>query len=120
MQYPPRINALKPFFISNIPLLVHNSKRNVLVGRTGFKSDNAKLWIIGGTQNIVRSDCFIDQLLKEDIELVALHCFGRRVVQIVVRAVVNVPIVAGFNSVEKLRTTGFVFVHPVVILLRNC
>ena len=36
---------------------------------------------------------------SHNVELVALHCLGRRVLQVVVRLVVHVPIIAGVHAV---------------------
>ena len=60
--------------------------------------------------------CFgrIDQIRVEDVKLIPLDGFRRRVIVVVMRGVVLVPLVPGVHSVEVSRFPRFVLVVPPV------
>lgn len=59
---------------------------------------------------------FVDEIRVEDVELVALDDLGRRVVMVIVRLVVLVPLVACVDPVEVLGLARPVLVMPPIHL----
>lgn len=98
-----------------LPFAIHDLKRDVLVRRSGVKTQNPKVFVVGaGLQEILRCRAFVDKIWVEDVELVSLDDFGRGVVEVVMRLVVFVPLEAGVDAVEEARFARTVFVGPQV------
>lgn len=83
-----------------VPLLVHDLEGHVLVRRACVEADDEEVSRVCGLQVVRRRDGLVDEVRVEDVELVALHALGRRVVVVVVRLIVLVPVVAGLDTVE--------------------
>merc|ERR1740139_1937662 len=98
--------ALEAPLVAEIPLAVDHLERDVLVGRTAADAQDAHvsraLWV--GLHHVRGCLGAVDQVWVEDVELVPLHHFGRRVVL--------VPLVARVHAVEVLRLARPVAVVP--------
>mmetsp|Transcript_6930 Transcript_6930/g.16520 ORF Transcript_6930/g.16520 Transcript_6930/m.16520 type:complete len:221 (-) Transcript_6930:1555-2217(-) len=97
-----------------VPLSVNDLERNVFIRRSRFKPYDAELISIGWLQNELRCLCPIDEIWVKDIKFVPLHRLWRRIIMIVMRLVVLVPVVTGLNAVEVARLSGAVLVLPCV------
>uniref|UniRef100_A0A672UIP1 Uncharacterized protein n=1 Tax=Strigops habroptila TaxID=2489341 RepID=A0A672UIP1_STRHB len=98
-----------------LPLAVDNLEGDVLVGRPGVEAQDGKvLVVLTGLQEVLGRRALVDQVGVEDVELVALHDLGRRVVKVVVGLVVLVPLEARVHPVEEAGLTGPVLVSPEV------
>ncbi len=98
-----------------LPFTVHDLKCDVLVRRAGVEAQYSKVFVVGtGLEEVLRSRALVDEIRVEDVELVALDDFGRRVVEVVMRLVVFVPLEASVDAVEEARLTRTVFVGPKV------
>lgn len=96
-----------------LPFAVDDLKSNVLIGRPGVKTQDAKVLVIGAwLKEVLRGGALVDQVWVKDIELVTLDDFGRRVVKVVVRLVVLVPLEACVYTVEEARLAWPVLVSP--------
>ena len=112
--------ALVPLLVAVLPLLVDHTEGDVLIGRACMKPQEAGgpvliclgilLQLKGGRVALV------DEVGVEDVEFVALHNLGGRVVMVVVRLVVLVPFVARVDPVEVLGLARPVLVMPPVHL----
>ena len=119
MKYASLERALEPSLVRILPLFVYDAKRDVFVRRAAGDSQDARVVVYGARvalELVSRRFAFIDQIREEDVELVPLDGFRRRVIVVVVRGVVFVPLVAGVDSVEVSRFPGFVLVVPPVEL----
>eukprot|EP00303_Exanthemachrysis_gayraliae_P014458 CAMPEP_0206023846 /NCGR_PEP_ID=MMETSP1464-20131121/37185_1 /ASSEMBLY_ACC=CAM_ASM_001124 /TAXON_ID=119497 /ORGANISM="Exanthemachrysis gayraliae, Strain RCC1523" /LENGTH=198 /DNA_ID=CAMNT_0053397843 /DNA_START=55 /DNA_END=648 /DNA_ORIENTATION=- len=113
-------SVLEAALVREFPLAVHDLESNVLVGRPGveFNYDGVRgsrgvreQLVLGGLRAV-------DQVGVEEVELVALHHLGRRVIVVVVRLVVLIPLVARVHAVEIARLARLVlFVPPRLVLL---
>lgn len=102
-----------------LPLAVDNLKGDVLVGRPGVEAQDPEVLVVGARlQKILRRGTLVDQVRVEDVEFVALHNLGRRVVEVVVRLVVLVPLESRVHAIEEARLAWPVFVGPQVHLPR--
>lgn len=98
-----------------LPFAIHDLKRDVLVRWPGVKTQNPEVFVVeAGIQEILRRGAFVDEIGVEDVELVTLDDFGRRVVEVVMGLVVFVPLEAGVHAVEEARLARTVFVGPQV------
>mmetsp|Transcript_25083 Transcript_25083/g.72409 ORF Transcript_25083/g.72409 Transcript_25083/m.72409 type:complete len:384 (+) Transcript_25083:452-1603(+) len=120
LEDAPVEHAPKALLVLQLPLPVQNLEGHVLVGRPGVEADDARLGRVGGLQGVRGRLGGVEQVGVEEVKLVALYHLGRRVVVVVVRLVVLVPLVACLDAVEKTRLTRPVFVFPVVLLLSEC
>lgn len=101
-----------------LPFAIDDPEGNVLVWWARPELDQ---YCILGTRflNNLISRCLrlVDKIWVEQVEFVALHNLGWRVVVVVVGLVVLVPFVTGMDSVEESWAAGSVFVLPHVCLL---
>lgn len=107
-----------------IPLFVHDPESNVLVGRAGNEPDQATVVLASGGKRLAplsailsldsegRSSGWIDEVGVEDVELVALHDLGWRVVVVVMGLVVLVPFIAHLDAIEVEGAARLVSVGP--------
>lgn len=103
-----------------LPLAVDDLERDVLVGGPRVEAQHPEVAVVlGGLQEVLRRGALVDQVGVEDVELVALHDLGRRVVEVVVGLVVLVPLEARVDPVEEARLAGPVLVGPQVHLPRQ-
>jgi len=103
-----------------LPLAVDDLEGDVLVRRARVETQDPKVLVVGtGLQEILRRGPLVDQVRVEDVELVALHDLGRRVVEVVMGLVVLVPLEARVHAVEEARLAGAVLVGPQVHLARE-
>ncbi|KAG2464255.1 CAAS1 protein, partial [Polypterus senegalus] len=102
------------------PLPVDYLERNVLVGRPGVETQNCKVFVIcTRLQEVLRSGALVDEVRVEDVELVALHDLGGRVVKIIMGLIVFVPFKPRVDTIKKARLAWPVFVCPQVDLPRE-
>ena len=65
-----------------------------------------------GYNNIFDNLSFIYEIRVEYIKLIPLHNLRRRIIYIIVSLIVEIPIVTHLDSIEILRSFGFVFLTP--------
>ena len=93
--------ALEAPLVPVLPLPVDDLEGDVLVRRPCVNAQHAKVWVVWARrQRVLGRRPLVDQVRVEDVEFVALHDLGRRVVHVVVRLVVLVPLEAGVDAVE--------------------
>lgn len=103
----------KPTLVRVFPFSINNFERDVLVRWASVKSQDSEIFVVGaGCKEIFRRGILVDKVWVEDIELVALHNLRRRIVHVVVRLIVLVPLEAGVHAVKVARLTRSVFVGP--------
>ena len=107
-----------------VPFLVDDAEGDVLVGRAGDESDEARVVFTSWRErltalatvfalNLVRGRfCFVHEVGVEDVELVALHNLGRGIIVVVVRLVVLVPFIAHLHAVEVAWLPRLVVASP--------
>ena len=105
--------------VSIFPFSVHYFEGNVLVWRPSRDSEDAILSIVHWQQFEGWCGGLVNQVRIEDVELVSLHNFGRRIVKVVVGLIVFVPLKPSVNSVEISRLPRSVLVTPLVTLLQS-
>ena len=90
--------------VAVLPLAVDNFECDILVwwARVDTKYDEV-LVVAAHGQRIRWRARLVDQIGVEDVELVALHNLGRRVVEVVVGLVVFVPFESSMNAIEVAR-----------------
>lgn len=93
--------SLETVPLRHLPLLVHNGECEVLVGHPCVEANCQSVSRTVRLQVKLRCLSPISQFGVEDVELVALDDLGRRVLAVVVRLVVLVPLVALLNTVEE-------------------
>lgn len=104
-------------FVRIFPFPVDNLERDVLIRRARVKSQNSKVLIIGTRcQKVFRRSIFINKIWIEDVELIALHNLGRRIVHVVVCLIVLVPLEASVHAIEVTRLTWSILVGPEIDL----
>lgn len=87
-----------------LPISVDNLKRNVLVWRASVESQNDKIHtIFARLEDILWCFALVDQVWIKDIELVALHNLRRRIVVVIMRLVVLIPLETSVNTVKEAR-----------------
>lgn len=87
-----------------VPLLVHDPEGHVFVRRARAEAQHGEVAVLHvGRQIEARGGLGVQEVGVEDVELVAHHDLGRRVLAVVVRAVVLVPVVAHLDAVEVER-----------------
>lgn len=107
----------EPVSMGVLPLAVYDLEGYVLVRRARVEPQNAEVLVVGtGLQEVLRRGSLVDQVRVEDVELVALDDLWRRVVKVVMRLVVFVPLEARVDPVEEAGLSGTVFVSPQVHL----
>lgn len=85
-----------------------------------MKRQDSKVFVVmAGVQEVLRRGSLVDQIWVEDVELVSLDDLGRRVVEVVVRLVVLVPLKTSVHTIEEAWFPGAIFVCPQVHLPRN-
>mmetsp|Transcript_43688 Transcript_43688/g.98775 ORF Transcript_43688/g.98775 Transcript_43688/m.98775 type:complete len:264 (+) Transcript_43688:483-1274(+) len=97
---------------AELPFAVHELERNVFVRRTCGESEDHKLLGVGRLADVLWGAAPIDQVRIEDRKLVALHRLRGRVIVVVMRLVVFVPLVARAHAVEVPRLSRPIFVSP--------
>uniref|UniRef100_A0A9L0RK64 Uncharacterized protein n=1 Tax=Equus caballus TaxID=9796 RepID=A0A9L0RK64_HORSE len=103
-----------------LPLAVDDLEGDVLVGRPRVEAQRGEVLVVGARlQEVLGRGALVDEVGVEDVELVALHDLGRRVVEVVVRLVVLVPLEARVHAVEEARLARPVLVRPQVRLARQ-
>lgn len=107
----------KPPLIRILPLPIHNLKCDILIRRPRMEPQNRKLPILRTRcQKILRRPVLVDQIRIENIKLVTLHDLRWRIVHVVVRLIVLVPLEARVHPVEITGFSRSVFVRPEVDL----
>ena len=96
-------NALEARFFCEIPLPPLNFEGNIFVRRSSLEFYDAEVRTLSRLQIVLRSFLFVEQFRIEDVEFVALNCFGRRVIVIVVLRIVLVPLNGNSPSIDVLR-----------------
>lgn len=100
-----------------LPLTIDYLEGYVLIRWAGMEPQSGKVFVVGaGLQEILGSGTLVDKVWVEDIELIALHNLGWRIVKIVVCLIVLVPLKACVDTVEEAGLSGAVFVSPQVSL----
>lgn len=115
-------DGLKAGFLSKIPLFSKNFEGDIFVGRACLELDDAVIWTFSGFEIVLRSFLLIVKVRIEDIKLVSLDGFGRRVIVVVVHGIILIPFdghslpvdVLWFEAAEA--SFGLAW-HPVVELL---
>ncbi|KFP75399.1 Putative uncharacterized protein encoded by CACTIN-AS1, partial [Apaloderma vittatum] len=112
--------AAEAVAVGILPLAVDDLEGDVLVGRPGVEAQDGKvLVVLAGLQEVLGGRALVDEVGVEDIELVALHDLGGRVVEVVVGLVVLVPLEARVHAVEEAGLAGPVLVSPEIGLARE-
>lgn len=114
-QLEDAVGELTPEAVSMrvLPFTVDDLKCNVLVGWPGMKTQDAKVLVVGARlKEVLRCGALVDQVRVEDVELITLDNFGWRVVKVVVRLVVLVPLEACVHTIEEARLAWPVLVSP--------
>lgn len=88
----------------------------ITVRRSCGELDHTEVLIIALMEGVAGGGALVHEVGVEDVELVALDDLRRRVVQVVVRLVVLVPLEPQLHTVEVVRFTGLVLVDPAVLL----
>src|SRR5262245_2230312 len=63
--------------------------------------------------------CLIDQIGIKYIELITLYNLWGRVILIIVCLVVFIPFISYFDSIEVLRLSWRIHIHPIIMLLKS-
>lgn len=85
-----------------------------------MKSQNAKVLVFWAWfEEILWRGALVDQVRVENVKLVTLDDLGWRVVEVVMRLVVLVPLEACVDPVEEAGFSGTVFVRPQVHFPRD-
>jgi len=87
--------------LGHFPLLVDDSERDVFVGNSSAEANRQRVCCAILLEIKLWGARLIRQIWVEDVELVALDNFGRRILRIVVRLVVLVPFVTLLHAVEE-------------------
>lgn len=96
-----------------LPFTVNDLERDVLIRWPGVKTQDTKVLVVGARfQEVLRRGALVDQVWVENIKLVSLDDFGRRVVKVVVRLVVLVPLEACVDTVKEARLAWPVLISP--------
>ena len=96
--------ALEAPLVAELPLPVDDLEGDVLVGRRGGDAEHGELPVVAARrQRVGRRQALVYEVREEDVELVALHHLGRRVLDVVVGLVVLVPLEARVHPVEVPR-----------------
>uniref|UniRef100_A0A8C6FZ28 Uncharacterized protein n=1 Tax=Moschus moschiferus TaxID=68415 RepID=A0A8C6FZ28_MOSMO len=78
-----------------------------------MEAERGEVLVVGaGLQEVLWGGALVDEIGVEDVELVALHDLGWRIVEVVVRLVVLVPLEARVHAVEEARLARPVLVRP--------
>ncbi|EAT34604.1 AAEL013169-PA [Aedes aegypti] len=103
--------------VAEFPLSIYDFKRNVLVRWPRVKPQRCKVRIVRARcQEILWRRILIDQIRIENIELVSLNDFRRRIIHIVVSLVILVPFEASVDTIEVTRLPRTILVRPQVDL----
>jgi len=94
------------------PLLVEDLEGNILVGCPSVEAEDAEFRAVGGLDEELGSLGLVDEVGVENAELVTLNNLGGRIVVVVVRLVVLVPVPSRLDPVEVARLPGLVLVRP--------
>jgi len=105
--------ALESVPLAHLPLLVYDSEGDVLVWDARAEPDRQRVSRAIRLEVELRCARFIGQIRVENVEFVTLNDLGRRVLGVVVRLVVLIPLVALLDTVEEAR-----FPHDEELLLR--
>lgn len=107
-----------------VPLPVDDAESDIFIGWASHKADQARILFACFNRRLAAlssifpfnaiSRCLglIDEIRIENIELVALNNFGRRVVVVVVCLIVFVPFISHLNPVEIPRLAGTILICP--------
>lgn len=110
----------------HIPLFPNNFESKIFIRRPRLENNETEFVILGLISTTSNSASTVSELVGgglgdigqiwvEDVELVAHHHLGRRVVLVVVLAVVSGPIVASLHTVKVEWLAWRIFVHPIVV-----
>ncbi|KFW81253.1 Putative uncharacterized protein encoded by CACTIN-AS1, partial [Manacus vitellinus] len=112
--------AAEAVAVGILPLPVDDLEGDVLVGRPRVEAQDGKvLVVLAGLQEVLGRRALVDEVGVEDVELVALHDLGGRVVEVVVGLVVLVPLEARVDAVEEAGLARPVLVGPEIGLARE-
>ena len=102
----------KPSLPRTIPLAIDDLEGNIFIRRSRMKANDAKFIRVGGLQKILRRLVLVNEIWVKDVELIALHSFRGRVVMIVMRLIVLIPVVARLDAVKVTRLARPILVLP--------
>lgn len=114
-----------------VPLLVHDTEGQILVRRPCDEPNKARVLLASRCKglaspaavlafDLIRGRlCLVDEVWVENVELVALHDLWWRVVVVVVRLVVLVPLVAHLHTIEIAGLPGLVRASPLWLRSRD-
>ena len=91
-------NGLEAVLFADVPFFVYYFEGEVFVGSTSSEGDDHGFWLVWDVVQVeLGSQRLVQQVRIEDVELVALHHFGRWVVGVVVGLIVFVPFKASLD-----------------------
>lgn len=103
--------ASKAMFVRVFPITIDNLEGNVFIGWTGNKSQQSKVGVIlAGYKGVTWCIVHVNQIRVENVELVALNNFRRRVVEIIMRLVIFVPHKTCVHAIEEPRLSRTILV----------
>lgn len=95
VQYPMVEHALEPMPIAQVPLFIYNLERDIFIRRPRVESDIAEVRLVGSLHHVIgRAVDFVKQVWVKNVEFVALDLLGRWRLQVIVRLIHFVPLVA--------------------------
>lgn len=107
--------ALEASFTRAIPFAIDDFERDILVWRTGMKANDAKLIRVRRLEEELRRLRSVDEVGVKDVKLVALHDLWWRIIEIVMRLVILVPIIPGPDTIEVTGLSRTILVLPGVV-----
>ena len=112
--------ASEASLVSVLPFLVHDLECNVFIWRASHDFQDAEVSSVSGWDKFeLGCGTLFYQVRIENVELVSLNYFRRRVVKVVMSLIVFIPLKASVNSVEISWLPWPVFVTPLIALLQS-
>ena len=112
-------NTLESMPFAHLPLLVYYLESEVFIWRSCAESNNKSVRSVRRFQEVLRCLSFFNQIRVKDVEFVPLHCFGRRIIDIVVSLIVLVPFIPRLDCVEESWFPRFILIFPCILLYRH-
>jgi hypothetical protein len=109
-------HAFEAMPLAHLPLLIYYLKCNIFIRGSSIKSNHESIRCVRGLQEVLRCFCLINQIWIENVELIALNRFGRRIIDIIMSLIVLVPLIASLNCVEETWFSWLVFIFPGILL----
>mmetsp|Transcript_14244 Transcript_14244/g.38201 ORF Transcript_14244/g.38201 Transcript_14244/m.38201 type:complete len:206 (-) Transcript_14244:1515-2132(-) len=95
--------ATKATLVRVLPRPLHNFEREILVRSACHETEDARVRMVRRLKPKGRSLCAVDEIRVVHVELVALDRFRRRVVLVVMRLIVLIPVVPNVCAIEISR-----------------